>query len=543
MVYREVHRLELRELLRRWQAGESIRTIARVTGLARNTVGKYLSAAEGLGLSLSGSPATDDQLTRLLALGYTGSPHRKPGLSETFLVPHREQIEAWLTKDHHLLTRIQELLGAEGCVVPYSSLRRFVAKERLGAQPKTTVRMAATKPGDYAEMDFLRLGHHLDPATGRRQRVYALLVVLSFSRHLFLWPMLRTRLEDVTLGLEATWRFFGGVPRHLVLDNFPAAVAEPDSLSPRLTKGFLDYAQFRGFLPDPARVRHPKDKPHVERMVPYARERFFAGSSFTDLADMRRSAESWCREVAGSRLHGTTHRQPLAVFTQEERSHLLPLGPEPYLLPQFATLKVHPDHHVEFASALYSVPCEPCPPGCQVELRADAQLVRIYLRGNLVKTHVRRPKGGRSTDLADYPDHQAVYAQKSPERLIQRAAELGPYAGEWAGRLLSGDLPWTRFRQAQKLLRLADRYTPARVDAACSRALAFDLFDVHRLEHILVDALDQEDQAHDAAGSDDQPDSSSPLPARFARPGSAFARASASTPAATAINTPSLGGN
>lgn len=542
MVYREVHRLELRELLRRWQAGESIRTIARATGLARNTVGKYLSAAEGIGLAVSGPPATDDQLTRLLVLGYTGSPHRRAGPSEAVLAPHRDRIEAWLTKDHHLLTRIQELLAAEGCVVPYSSLRRFVAKDGLGTQPKTTVRMAETKPGDYAEMDFLRLGHHTDPATGRRQVVYALLVVLSFSRHLFFWPMLRTRLEDVIEGLEATWRFFGGIPRHLILDNFPAAVAEPDSLTPRLTKGFLDYAQFRGFLPDPARVRHPKDKPHVERMVPYVRERFFAGASFTDLADMRRSAESWCREVAGSRIHGTTHQQPFVVFTQEERSCLLALKPESYLLPQFATLKVHPDHHVEFASALYSVPCDSCPPGSEVELRADAQLVRVYLRGLLVKTHVRQPKGGRSTDIADYPDQQAVYAQKSPDRLIQQAAELGPHAGEWASKLLSGDMPWTRFRQAQKLLRLADRYTPARVDAACSRALAFDLIDVHRLEHILVDALDQEDQPHDTDGIDDQP-ASSPLPARFARPGSAFARASGSTPAAPATNSPSLGGN
>ncbi|MGI5837958.1 MAG: helix-turn-helix domain-containing protein [Chloroflexota bacterium] len=67
MVYREVHRVELRELLRRWQAGESIRTIARAMGLARNTVGKYLKAAEALGLTVSGPPATDDQLTQLLA--------------------------------------------------------------------------------------------------------------------------------------------------------------------------------------------------------------------------------------------------------------------------------------------------------------------------------------------------------------------------------------------------------------------------------------------------------------------------------------------
>lgn len=542
MVYREVHRLELRELLRRWQAGDSVRAIARATGLARNTVDKYLKAAEELGIAVSGPPANDDQLTHLLALGFTGYPHRMPGPSEALLVPYRDRIKDWLGKEHRQLTRVQELLAAEGCVVPYTSLSRFVAKEQLGSAPKATLRMADTKPGEYAEMDFLRLGYHLDPDTGRKQVVYALLVVLSFSRHLFLWPMLKTRLEDVILGLEASWRYFGGVPHHLVLDNFPAAVASPDSLYPRLTKGFLDYAQSRGFLPDPARVRHPKDKPHVERMVPYVRERFFAGASFTDLADMRSSAERWCREVAGSRLHGTTHRQPLAVFLEEEQSCLLPLNPEPYLLPEYATLKVHQDHHVEFGSALYSVPFDLCPTGSDVEVRADAKLVRFYHRGNLVKTHVRQPKGGRSTDVADYPPEQQSYAQKSPERLVRQAAQFGPHVGEWAAKLLSGDLPWTRFRQAQRLLRLADRYTPARLEAACEHALAFDLIDVHRLERILVGALDQESLPHGTVEAEDQPPIT-PLPARFARPGSAFARIPTPLSAGADATSPTLGGN
>ena len=83
-------------------------------------------------------------------------------------------------------------------------------------------------------------------------------------------------------GLEAAWEFFGGVPRYLVIDNFPAAVAGVDALHPRLTRGFLEYSQHRGFITDPARVRHPRDKPHVERGVQYVRERFFKGGEFRD---------------------------------------------------------------------------------------------------------------------------------------------------------------------------------------------------------------------------------------------------------------------
>ena len=69
-------------------------------------------------------------------------------------------------------------------------------------------------------------------------------------------------------GLEAAVAFFGGVPRYVVIDNFPAAVAGADALHPRLTRGFLEYSQHRGFIADPARVRHPRDKPRVERAVP-----------------------------------------------------------------------------------------------------------------------------------------------------------------------------------------------------------------------------------------------------------------------------------
>ena len=127
------------------------------------------------------------------------------------------------------------------------------------------------------------------------------------------------KLPDVIAGLEATWAFFGGMPKSLVIDNFPAAVVGPDPLHPRLSRGFLEYAQHRGFFVDPARVRHPKDKPKVERGVPYARERFFKGASFDGLTHLRAEAPQWCLQVAGMRIHGTTRRQPLVVFQEEER--------------------------------------------------------------------------------------------------------------------------------------------------------------------------------------------------------------------------------
>ena len=351
MAYREVPRMEIQEIIRRWQAGGSLRQIAAGTGLSRDTVTRYVAAARMEGIVQDGPVATEEQLSRLAAMGQVG-PRQVEMPSQDLLEPWADQIYQWLTGDRLLLTRIHELLLVRGCAVSYSSLRRFIVKRNWGRRSVRTVRMADTAPGEVAEVDFGRLGMITDPATGKRKVVWALIVVLSYSRHCFVWPTHSQKLEDVIAGLEAAWAFFGGVPRYLVIDNFPAAVAGPDALHPRLTRGFLEYSQHRGFVVDPARVRHPKDKPKVERSVSYVRERLFKGGDFHGLAHLRTEAQRWCLEVAGQRIHGTTRRKPLLVFQDEERHALLPWDGEPYEITHWRTAKVHPDHHVACQYAL-----------------------------------------------------------------------------------------------------------------------------------------------------------------------------------------------
>jgi hypothetical protein len=246
------------------------------------------------------------------------------------------------------------------------------------------------------------------------------------------------------------------------------------------------------------------------------RERFFKGGNFLGLPDMREQASRWCLEVAGQRVHGTTQRKPLVVFLEEEKVALLPWDGEPYDVAEWHTATVHPDHHIAYRYAIYSAPATTCPPGSRVEVRGDSKLVSIYSRGSLVKVHPRQPRGGRATDPNDYPQELTPYTLRSPERLKRQAHEQGEAVGAFADRLLSGPLPWTKLRQGYKLLRLGERYTPERLNAACSRALAVELIDVRRLERILVEALEAE-----ATVEGEQ--LALPLPGRFARPGAVFA--------------------
>ena len=517
MAYKEVSRVDVVEVIRRWQKGNSQRHIASGTGLSRDTVRKYLAAAVEAGVRQEGSEPTEEQLSWLLSLSRSG-PRDAVAPAEDLLESWGDQIYQWVTVDRLQVTRIQELLAQRGCVVSYTSLRRFLQRRNWRRRSLRTIRMEQSGPGEVAELDFGRLGYIQDQETGRRRVVWALLVVLVHSRHGFLWPTFGQTLEEVVLGLEAAWAFFGGIPKYLVIDNFPAAVAGADALHPRLTRGFLEYSQHRGFITDPARVRHPKDKPMVERSVQYARERFFKGGDFRDLAHLRSEAARWCRDVAGLRIHGTTRRQPLQVFLDEEQPVLVPWDGEPYEVTHWRTAKVHQDHHVACQYALYSVPSTLCPPGQQVEVGLGVKLVRIFHKGQLVKVHPRQPRGGRSTDPQDYPAELSAYTLRAPDGIKRSAAEQGPAVGEFAERLFDGPLPWSRIRQGHKLIRLGQRYTPERLDAACRRALEVDLIDVRRVERILLQALEQQETLEHPP----------PLPAgRFARPGDVFAHGKA----------------
>jgi transposase len=515
MAYREMGMVEVREVLRRWLAGEGVRAIARGTGLDRKTIAAYVGGARAVGVQRGGAAPTDEQIITIAATRRPGRPTNvtAPSPELEILRPHEPTVRQWLGEGLRL-TKIHRRLRAQGVRVSYSSLYRFARTTCDFGTPTFTVRVADPPPGEVAETDFGVLGHWLDPGTGRRRRVYGLLVTLCFSRYAFLAISLRQDLSAVLDGLEAAWAFLGGVVHRLVVDNLTPAVTRPDRYAPGLNRVFLEYAQYRGFVVDPAVPVHPTGKPRVERGIPYARQDFFRGEDFLDVADMQARAVIWGRDLAGTRVHGTTRQVPRVVFETIEQPTLLPLAPAPFDRPTWAWATVHGDHHIKFRHALYSLPTRYL--HHRVEVRADSRLVRLYHRGELIKVHPLQPIGGRATDYTDYPAALTPYALRDPDACARQAAQVGPAVEQFVRVLLSGVFPWARLRQAQKLLRLADRYGAARVNAACARALGFDLVDVGRVETILRAALEREPGPSERGGL-------VCLPARFARAPESFA--------------------
>jgi hypothetical protein len=305
-----------------------------------------------------------------------------------------------------------------------------------------------------------------------------------------------------------------------------AAIVRADRYEPEFNRTFAEYARYRGFVIDAAVKQHPQGKPTVERQVPYVRENFFQGEEFVSLDDAQARALIWCNTTAGLRIHGTTRQQPRLVFEKAEQSALLCLDETkgPFDTPAWATLKVHPDCHVRFDYALYSVPYRHR--GKAVVLRADRRLVRIYVNSELVKTHPRQVQGKRSTDVEDYPSDKGAYAMRDATYQIGQAQARGEHVGAFASRLLSGTYPWAHLRQAQKLLRLADKFGNDKVDAACRRALAFDLINVRRVETIIKLALEAALETRSATKSAQVHQ----LPLRFMRDGKSFCHHSSPAP-------------
>ena len=419
MAYKEHGMWEVLDVLRRAHRGEGRRAIARTTGRSRKTVQRYLTAAADLGWEPGQGEPGEPLAAQILAQLRPGARDRAPSEAEQRLLPHRETLRGWLNgtaaEGHPLtLTKCHALLTRRGVAVTYSSLYRFAVKHcGIGERP-STVRVAEVAPGELAEVDFGRLGLIPDGRLDRRRVLWALVITLVHSRHQYVHLSHSQTLAVVLGGLEDAWTFFGGVPARVVVDNLRAAITKADRYDPVFARVFEEYSRHRGFVIDPAPPVMPTGKPHVERQVPYVRENFFRGETFLDRGHAQREVIHWCVDTAGRRLHGTTQQRPLEVFEAAERPALRPLETERFDPPRWATVTVHPDHHIRFGRALYSVPHRYL--RRTVDVRGDTQLVRIYHRGELVKTCPTQPPGGRHTDYTDYPAEKTAYAMRS-ERL------------------------------------------------------------------------------------------------------------------------------
>ncbi len=508
MAFREVPVFEVKEMLRLWLLGHAIRAIARMVQADRKTVTRVVDIAKGLGLTIG------DDVTRLsdmfvgevMAVLVPVRPDRH-GDSWVLLAEHRSKVADMVKAGDVPAVKMVELLARQGVFVPERTLNRFIAAEWPNVKP-STVPLADGEPGVELQVDFGELGCMFDEETGKKRRVWALVFTPAFSRFSFVWLSFDQTMTTVIDGFEAAWEFYGGVFRVVIPDNMATVVTKADALDPVLNQGFVEYGQARGFVIDPARVRSPQDKARVERAVQFVQTSFWAGENFGCMAEAQTAAEVWCRGRAGLRTHRRMQAQPAVVFADHEAGVLLPAPAEPYDLPLYRTAKVHRDHHIEVAKALYSVPGDRL--GSLVDVTATRVLVKIFDRGQLVKTHPRQKPGGRITDPADLPTEKTDYAMRDIASQRRKAFGHGDHIGALVDLVLDGPLPWTKMRHVYRLFRTIERYGPDVVEQACQRAVEAECGDVNIVVRMVERALE-------AAAVEAEPVPDNVITGRFAR--------------------------
>ena len=459
------------EMFRHWNAGRSQVQINEALGIDRKTIRKYVAPALAEGLHPS-PDEFDEELWRA-RIGRWFPELMDPtvrALTWPLIGAHHQWIEEQLGVPVTVATIAQRLRDDHGVDVSESTVRRYItttfAEKYL--EGRVTVPRGAVEPGSEAQIDYGKLGMWRDPESGRRIAVWVFAMILACSRALFVQPVLRMDQTSWNASHVAAFEFFGGVPARLVCDNLKTGVERPDLYDPLINLAYGELAVYYGTLIDPARARKPKDKPRVERPMPYIRDSFFAGREFASLAQMQAEAIRWSTEVYGVHKHrGLDGQTPASVFAAIERDALMPLPRRVFESVVYSIGRVAADCHVKSGKALYSVPWRLI--GQQVTARTVGDVVQIFHSGTVVATHVLH-LSGRSTNFEHYPPHKIAHTLRTVAWCRTQAEQIGPGAVAVVAELSTVNAIH-RLRAIQGIIRLRDTYGDGRLDAACTRAL------------------------------------------------------------------------
>jgi len=244
----------------------------------------------------------------------------------TRLEPYKPIVQARL-EAFPLLTaqRLFEELRGAGYSGGYTQLKDYVRQVRPHAPAEPVVRFE-TPPGFQGQVDF---GTFQLP-WGRR---HALLVVLGYSRLLWMRFFARQTMTTLIRGLESAFEFFGGVPQELLFDQMRSVVLSDERLGGGgliMNAEFVRFAAHWGFRARACRPYRAKTKGKVERPIRYVRQSFFYGRTFLNDEDLNAQGEHWLQRICNVRRHRTLGEAPRARFERDERIHLGALATRPY---------------------------------------------------------------------------------------------------------------------------------------------------------------------------------------------------------------------
>jgi len=329
-------------------------------------------------------------------------------------------------------------------------------------------------------------------ATGTTREAYLFLATLGASSYTF---ALASFSRDLPSWIEAHVRalhFFGGVPEILVPDNLKTGVTKPCYYEPDINPTYLEMARHYGTVVIPARVRKPRDKAKVESAVLVAERWILAAlrnHTFFSLGELNAAVAEKLAEMNGRPFQkmNATRR---SLFETIDRPALRSLPAVAYEYAEWKKARVNIDYHIEIDGHYYSVPYQLIKE--QVDVRLTATTVEVLFKHNRVAAHPRSHRPGTHTTLTEHmPNAHQKYLEWTPSRIIHWAGKNGPRTQELLASVMEARRhPEQGFRSCLGIMRLARRYSPERLEAACARALILKAYSYRSVESILKNNLD-----------------------------------------------------
>ena len=282
----------------------------------------------------------------------------------------------------------QDLRRELGIEVSLRTVQRAVEplRRELRAEAVATVRYE-TAPGQQLQIDF---GSTAVPVDGEMRRVHLFVATLGHSRRCYVALFLHERQSAWLQGLEGAFRHFGGVPHELLLDNAKALVDQHNAQTRevKFNDRFHAFCRYWGVIPRACAPYRARTKGKDERGVGYVKRNAIAGHRFDSSEALQAHLARWMREVADTRVHGTTGEPPLQRFERSEAAALKPLAAKaPFLQVRELTRRVHTDACIELDTNRYSVPWKLI--GETVTVVVSERQVRVLYAGEEVACHAQ----------------------------------------------------------------------------------------------------------------------------------------------------------
>ena len=383
---------------------------------------------------------------------------------------------------HPMEKWIKEELNSQGFIGSYSSLTRYIKKITL---TNNICLRFHTAPGEEAQVDFGDIGKRYD-SFGKLRKAYIFNMRLSYSR--------KDYYEVVFDQKVATWinchinafKYFGGVPKVIKLDNLKAAIISANFYEPIYQQQYKRFADHYNFLPAPCRVRKPQEKGKVEAGIKYVQNNFFAGRKFNSYEQMSEALNNWMEYKCNGRIHGTTKKKPHELFNNEEVTTLKSLPEIEFDLSSWHKRKVGKDCHINLDNNYYSVPSLYA--GQEVEVTLGIDLVKMYADNKLIAIHNRATgKGAFITNRSHWPEYKLYYPESKEyqDKCILEMQEIGEFAGKMLSFVREQQSRGDWGRTIKGILSLRKLYSDEILDKACQRALYYGVYTYSKIKVII----------------------------------------------------------